>query len=146
MGMKKLLIFAVVVVVVGAGWYYLSGKNAYAPTTSVSPSVSVTPTPTATVSTTPSAGTVVKEPTILAVSIQGFAFAPATLTVKRGDTVRFTNRDTVTHTVTSLTGKFDSGSISPNGTFELSTENLVAGTYQYRCNIHTTMQGTIIVQ
>jgi len=44
------------------------------------------------------------------VSIQGFAFNPATLTIKAGTTVTWTNEDSAPHTITSA-GFFDSGTI-----------------------------------
>lgn len=76
------------------------------------------------------------------VSISGFKFVPNSLTVKQGGTVIFTNNDSVAHTVTATT--FDSGSIQPGGSFSqvFSTK----GTFTYKCTIHPTMTGTIIVQ
>ena len=50
--------------------------------------------------------------------IQNFAFAPATINIKVGGTVTWTNMDSAPHTVTSLTGVFDSGSIATSSTFK----------------------------
>ncbi|HZQ35027.1 MAG TPA: plastocyanin/azurin family copper-binding protein, partial [Dehalococcoidia bacterium] len=80
-----------------------------------------------------------------AVNIQGIAF-PATINVKPGTTVTWTNRDTVSHTVSSDAGQaqsFDSNTIAPNGTFSVSFAK--AGTYAYHCNIHASMHGTVVV-
>jgi plastocyanin len=80
-----------------------------------------------------------------AVNIQGIAF-PATITVKPGTAVTWTNRDTVSHTVTSDAGQaqsFDSNTIAPNGTFSVTFAK--AGTYTYHCNIHASMHGTVVV-
>ncbi len=79
-----------------------------------------------------------------AVEIKVFAFLPATITVAIGTTITWTNNDSTLHTVTSLTDAFDSGTLANGGTFSFTFTT--AGTYQYRCSIHTEMQGTVIVQ
>src|ERR671936_697444 len=81
-----------------------------------------------------------------AVTIKGFAFSPATLEVTKGTVVTFTNNDSTTHTVTSganrtKDGKFDkqlSGSTEESITFD------TAGTFEYFCNIHSSMKGTVV--
>jgi len=78
------------------------------------------------------------------VYIQNYAFNPSTLTIKVGDTVTWTNKDSVDHTVTSDTGVFASSSLANGQTF--SYQFTTAGTYAYSCSIHPTMHGTIIVQ
>ncbi len=94
---------------------------------------------------TPSPSSVATPPSSSAASVQisGFAFSPATLTVAKGTTVTWTNADSVPHTVTSATGAFDSGSLSNGKTFSFTFNQ--AGTYAYRCNIHTSMTGQVIV-
>jgi plastocyanin len=76
--------------------------------------------------------------------IQGFAFNPSTLTVAVNTTVKWTNKHSTTHTVTSDTGLFDSGGISPNGIYNFKFTQ--AGTFNYHCSIHPQMTATIIVQ
>jgi len=157
--MKKLLIFVVVVAVIGAGiWYYMGKQGAYAPaegspTPSSEVSVSPTPSPTPSrtplgtpVSASPTPGLIFNEVKIHRVDIQGFAFSPASLTVKKGDLVQFTNLDSSPHTVVSLTGKFESSSLVQNASYNLETANLAPGTYAYKCGIHPSMRGTIVVQ
>ena len=78
------------------------------------------------------------------VNISNYAFSPATITINIGTSVKWTNKDSVTHTVTSDTGAFTSGNIATNGTYSYTFN--VAGTYQYHCSIHQTMKGTIIVK
>lgn len=78
------------------------------------------------------------------VSIDKFAFSPATLTVKAGQAVTFSNNDSVTHTVTSTTGAWDSGDIPTGGSF--TTTLNTPGTYTYKCSIHPFMTGTVTVQ
>lgn len=78
------------------------------------------------------------------VSIQGSAFGPGSLTVPVNTTVKWTNMDSFSHTVTSDTPLFDSGIIPGNGTY--SFQFTTKGTYPYHCAIHALMTGTIIVQ
>jgi plastocyanin len=79
-----------------------------------------------------------------AVTLANFAFSPATLTVKVGTAVTWTNKDSATHTVTSDSGVFDSGNVAVNATYSYTFTK--AGTYAYHCSIHTSMKGTVIVQ
>lgn len=78
------------------------------------------------------------------VIIQSMAFIPATLTVSVGTTVRWKNKDSMAHTVTSDTGAWDSGNIDINAVFNFPFT--AAGTYHYHCSYHPSMTGTIIVQ
>jgi plastocyanin len=76
--------------------------------------------------------------------IQGMAFVPSTITVSAGTTITWTNKDGMTHTVTSDAALFDSGNIGSGGTY--SHNFATAGTYKYHCSIHpTTMLGKVIV-
>jgi plastocyanin len=80
-----------------------------------------------------------------AVAISNFAFSPADITVKVGDTVTWTNNDSVGHTVTSDTGAFD----SPNPIAQGSTYSFKftkAGTYPYHCAVHPSMTAKVTVQ
>jgi plastocyanin len=76
------------------------------------------------------------------ISIKGYAFSSASLTVASGTTVTWTNNDAVTHTVTADDGSFDSGNIAPGATF--SHKFSAAGTVNYHCSIHPTMKGSIV--
>jgi plastocyanin len=78
------------------------------------------------------------------VFMQNNSFNPGNLTVAVGATVKWTNKDGVGHTVTSTTGEFNSGTIASGGTF--THQFNTAGTYPYRCTIHSNMNGTITVQ
>jgi plastocyanin len=96
-----------------------------------------TPPPAVSQSTTPP----VSQPQTYDVKIQSYAFAPSMLTIKVGDTVRWTNYDSVGHTVVS--DSFSSPTLSNGNTYEHMYST--PGTYTYRCSIHPSMQGTIIV-
>lgn len=86
--------------------------------------------------TTPAAGN--------SVQISNFSFTPATLTVKVGDTVTWTNEDSTGHSATADDGSLDTGIIA-QGKSGSATFNK-AGTYTYHCKVHPSMHGTIIVQ
>jgi plastocyanin len=79
----------------------------------------------------------------MAITIQGFAFSPATITVPVGTKVTWTNQDPATHTVTSDTGAFDSKNLTTGGTFSFTFNQ--AGSFAYHCAIHTRMVATIVV-
>ncbi|HSX05799.1 MAG TPA: cupredoxin domain-containing protein [Candidatus Saccharimonadales bacterium] len=82
------------------------------------------------------------------VTIQDFAFSPAHITVKKGTTVIWTNRDSTAHTVTqdsSSTGgpKLDSQDLVQGDLYEATFTT--AGTFTYHCSIHPNMTGTVTV-
>ena len=78
------------------------------------------------------------------VSIEGFAFDPAGLTINVGDSVTWTNNDGVPHTATADGGGFDTGNIAAGGTGSATFGT--AGTYAYHCTVHPDMRGTVTVQ
>ncbi|MFB7666370.1 cupredoxin family copper-binding protein [Kitasatospora sp. NPDC056138] len=80
-----------------------------------------------------------------AVTIQNFAFAPASLTVKSGTTVTWTNKDTDAHTVTSSGsgGPLNSAPLTTGATYRYTFTQ--AGTYAYFCAIHPFMTATVVV-
>jgi plastocyanin len=78
------------------------------------------------------------------VVLKGFAFDPADVTIKAGESVTWTNQDSVTHDVTADNGEFKSGTMADGATF--SSTFAKAGTYPYHCGIHPTMKGTVTVQ
>lgn len=76
------------------------------------------------------------------ISIQNFAFSPASLTVKKGTKVVWTNNDSAPHQIKSAT--FNSDSLSKGQTYSFTFD--VVGAFPYICAIHPSMQGTIIVE
>jgi hypothetical protein len=60
------------------------------------------------------------------------------------DHVAWTNDDAVPHTATALDGAFDSGIFDPGASFSQTFAD--PGTYEYRCNLHPQMTGTIVVE
>ncbi|MBV8390441.1 MAG: cupredoxin family copper-binding protein [Mucilaginibacter sp.] len=77
------------------------------------------------------------------VTIENFAFSPATVHVKVGGTVTWTNKDATPHTATDLNGSFDSGSLPTDKTFTQTFST--AGTYTYHCTIHSMMPNATVV-
>lgn len=77
------------------------------------------------------------------VTVQGFAFGPATLTVTVGDTVTWTNRDGTAHTATADSAGFNQ-MLSGGGGLGSVTFN-VAGVFAYHCDFHSSMRGIITV-
>ena len=78
---------------------------------------------------------------IIDVSINNFAFNPASVTISTGDTIRWTNKDSATHTVKG--SSFESGSLAQGDTYEFTFTE--PGAYDYTCSIHPSMKGTVTV-
>ncbi|MBX6380129.1 plastocyanin [Thermoflavifilum aggregans] len=78
------------------------------------------------------------------ISISNYSFSPSSLTIAKGTTIKWTNQDPVTHTVTEDNGKFDSGNLPYGQSYSYTFSD--TGTYHYHCSIHTYMKGTIVVQ
>jgi len=76
------------------------------------------------------------------VVIDGLKYEPETLTVKRGDTIVWVNKDPFPHTVTAA-GKFDSHDIAADRSWKYVAR--VAGEYRYLCTLHPTMKGVLRV-
>lgn len=77
------------------------------------------------------------------VAIRDDVFAPGTVTVMRGRHVRWTNWGQRLHSVTSVSGSFQSELMAPTSWFEVQFEEL--GTFNYECSLHQET-GTVIVQ
>jgi len=94
------------------------------------------------ITTTPT--TQASPPSPVSVTIQGFAFHPASVTVPAGTTVTWTNLDAVSHTVVSdSSGKFSSTNLGMEQSYSFTFTE--PGSYPYHCGIHTTMHGTVTV-
>ncbi|HET9394009.1 MAG TPA: cupredoxin family copper-binding protein [Candidatus Rubrimentiphilum sp.] len=78
------------------------------------------------------------------VQIKGFAFAPKSLTINAGETVKFVNDDSEAHTVVADKGAFSSGGLDTNDSWSVRLQK--PGTYTYFCSLHPYMKGTIVVQ
>jgi len=77
------------------------------------------------------------------VIIEAVKYEPALVTVKRGETVVWVNKDPFPHTVTAR-GAFDSREIAAGKSWKYTPRN--AGRYDYICTLHPTMKGTLQVE
>ena len=79
------------------------------------------------------------------VRIKDSSFDPKEVTIKAGDSVRWVNLDSISHTVAADNGGFKSGMIAESQIFVQTFTK--AGTYAYHCSIHpATMSGVVIVK
>ena len=79
-----------------------------------------------------------------AIAVQEFKFAPSVLTVRVGTTVRWTNHDEETHTITSATGAFASAGLGHEDGFSQTFPR--PGRYEYFCALHPHMKATVVVR
>jgi len=79
------------------------------------------------------------------ITISNFMFMPMSISVSPGATVKVTNKDSATHTLTAAGGQFNTGNITHDQTKTFKVPSK-PGTYHYICNIHQFMMGTIVVK
>jgi plastocyanin len=129
-GTTLFLIILIILIIVGVGIYLIStgNNNSPAPVTDTTNQQQTSQPPPNLTS---------------AISIANFAFSPATLTVKVGTTVVWTNNDSVGHQIKSNTNAFGSNILNSGDRYQFTFNN--AGTFGYICSIHPSMKGTIIV-
>jgi plastocyanin len=77
------------------------------------------------------------------VTIKDFGFSPSTVKIHVGDTVRWKNNDSVSHTATSTSKGFDSGNLDNGQSFSFTFTK--SGSYSYVCSYHPSMTGIVIV-
>lgn len=92
----------------------------------------------------PAPGTQAAEPRTHHVSIEAMQFAPRTISVARGDTVVWTNKDPFPHTATARDKRFDSGEIIADRSWTFTAKE--RGTFDYLCTFHPTMKATLTVK
>jgi plastocyanin len=95
------------------------------------------------VSTAPSSASAASSGT--SITIKNFMFSPMSLKVSPGATVKVTNKDSATHTLTATNNAFNTGDITQNQTKTFKAP-MKPGTYNYICTIHQYMMGTIVVK
>lgn len=82
-------------------------------------------------------------PTTHAIAIQDFAFNQPSITVKKGDTAVWTNKDSAPHTVTGDNGGPGSQTMNMENTYSFTFTDI--GTFNYHCAFHPSMTGTVVV-
>ncbi len=121
--------------------YTFNTPGTYLYLCAIHPSMTATITVTGTAVVAPTPAPAPSPATAGAIELRDNFFSPATYTVAAGTPVTWVNRGAVRHTVTSTT--FDSGLIASGGTFSFTFAT--PGTYQYQCDLHTGMTGTVVV-
>ncbi len=93
-----------------------------------------------------SAGTGIADgkPIVHTVLIDGTSFTPQSLTVHRGDTVVWKNKDPFPHTVTARNRQFDSGILAADQAWQYTAQQ--PGEFPYFCTLHQTMTGVLVVK
>jgi plastocyanin len=81
------------------------------------------------------------------VVMKDITFEPGDVSVAAGDTVTWTNDDTVNHDVTADDKSFssgDAGDLAPGDTYDHKFDK--AGTFKYVCTVHPGMEGEVVVK
>jgi plastocyanin len=113
------------------------GSSSSKTTNSTATAAKSTSTPAATASASSSGSTVT-------IKAAGFAFNPTSVTVKKGQKVKWVNSDPASHNITSSDGTIKSADFAQGASFTYTATK--AGTFHYMCTIHPQMQATLIVQ
>lgn len=83
------------------------------------------------------------------IDIRTFQFGPGDITVRLGDTVRWTNFDGIQHSATAVDTADDGTPVFDTGLFEKGESREVvmttAGTFAYFCTRHPSMTGQLVV-
>ena len=75
------------------------------------------------------------------VTIEGMKFVPERVEAAAGDSIIWTNRDLVPHTVTNAAKSVESGTIAPGGKWTYVVRR--QGDIDYVCRFHPGMRGTL---
>jgi len=135
--MNKVLIVIIVVLVLGLGGWIIYDNHKSNDNTANSKTSNAN-------SSTSSSNQAVAS---AAVTIENMMFSPSQITVQKGGTVTWTNKDSVSHTVTDDLNSADgpkSGDIQPGSTYSFTFNK--TGSFQYHCTIHPSMRGTVVVK
>jgi plastocyanin len=146
--MKKLLPFLVVIAVAAAAVaVVLTNKNDNNKNTNTTPPAATSQNDQNTTQGTNNTAPSPQSSQENKVSIVSMNFSPASLSVKKGSSVTWTNDDSVAHTVTADTGTdhgLNSGNINPGETYVFTFSD--KGTFAYHCELHPSMTGTVTVR
>jgi plastocyanin len=78
------------------------------------------------------------------VRIEGMKFVPERLEVTAGDTVVWTNKDFLPHSVTASEARVESGDLAPNKIWKFTARK--KGEMHYICRLHPVMKGVLVVK
>ena len=134
-----LIVIAVIAVAIGAG-VALTSKDDNNQPSSASEQSAASQNET----TSPSASQTPAAVTTDEVEIEDLAFRPQNITVKKGTTVTWTNKDDVAHTVTADSGSGPKSELLTKGESYSFTFSEV-GEFSYHCTPHPQMTGKVTV-
>ncbi len=137
MKMKRFVLFAaalMMIAVSGCPSTTLAQTESTAASTNMNTTAATVSVDNSTVVTTTQAANVVL--------IENHSFNPASLTIKVGDSVTWTNKDSASHNV--IFADFESDLMKKEDSFTHTFDT--AGTFTYICGPHPYMEGTIEVQ
>ncbi len=152
---SALAVLAVLVIAGAALYLYLSTQGAVQVTTTTRPAATETKTtPTAQQTQTPQRTQTQTQPSgrVIVVNPKGsgtnpnLTFDPQVVKVKinANNTVVWVNEDDVTHAVVAKDGSFNFPSLNPGQSVSFTFTR--PGRYDYYCNLHPWMTGTVIVE
>jgi len=137
MKMKRFVLFAAVLMMIAVSGCpsttLTQTENTAASTNMITTAATVSPDNSTVVSTAQAANVVL---------IENHSFNPASLTIKVGDSVTWTNKDSASHNV--IFADFESDLLKKEDSFTHTFDT--AGTFTYTCGPHPYMEGTIKVQ
>ena len=145
MNNKGIIVLIVIIIIIGGGIYFLNTGTVNVPSSTSQSEIDQPPaeTPVSTSMPIPSSTPVLDKLVTHNISIQNFAFSQSSITVKKGDIVVWTNKDSAPHTITGENGGPNSETLSQSGTYSFTFNN--AGTFSYHCKFHPSMTGIVIV-
>jgi amicyanin len=158
MNKKSIIVLSAIVVVLAGGAFVYVGSTKHKDDTDKTTAANTSTQPNTTTpgemqmpaednsSKTNNSGDNAQASTTNQVTISNYAFSPATITVKAGTKVTWTNQDSVQHTVTMD----DSDAAGPKSELlskgdSYSYTFTKAGTYEYHCTPHTYMKAKVVV-
>jgi FtsP/CotA-like multicopper oxidase with cupredoxin domain/plastocyanin len=124
--LRRPLAVAVAVVLAAAGWAALPIGSATGEQTTTPPKVATVVIPHG--------------------ATFGGGYNPSTIVLARGGTLWVKNRDSMRHTVTSDTGRFNTTVLPGQRVRVTGVGRLPAGRYPFHCNFHPTMRGTLVIR
>jgi plastocyanin len=83
-------------------------------------------------------------PHVVTVRMSRFAFVPAGLEIRPGDTVVWINEDLAPHTATARDGSWDTGTLETGVSARIAFAT--PGDFEYFCAFHPHMTGTVSVR
>lgn len=85
-----------------------------------------------------------RQPAVHTITIDATNFAPKFVHAKVGDRIVWVNKDLLVHTATAKRGAFDSKEIPAGKSWSYTAT--APGQLDYKCTLHPTMKGSLIVE